>query len=294
MIQKSSFWIGLVIILFTQGVAMVQNTDLYHEPYRPQFHYSPPCNWMNDPNGLVYDEGEYHLFYQHYPDDVTAGPMHWGHAVSTDLIHWQTLPIALYPDEIGPIWSGSIVADRQNTSGLIPDGGLVALYSYQNQSQGLAYSSDHGRTWTKYAGNPVIEARAKDFRDPKVFWHDDTGQWVMVLAAGSEVQIFTSTNLLDWEYRSRFTNGDRRGVWEVPDLFPLEIEGQTKWVLLVALTPAARRAGTARSISSAILMVKPLPPTIHMPLFGWITGRIIMPEQPGTMPPTTGAFSSAG
>ncbi len=231
------------MILLTISAAMAQNNDSYREPYRPQYHYSPPCRWMNDPNGLVYYAGEYHLFYQFHPNDVVWGPMHWGHAVSPDLVHWETLPIALYPDDLGPIWSGSAVVDEQNTSGLVPGGGLVAIYSYQNQSQGIAYSTDHGRTWTKYAGNPVIGALARDFRDPKVFWHDESGQWVMVIAAGQEIQFFTSPNLLDWEFRSSVTGGHVLGIWEVPDLFPLEIEGETKWILLVSVSALAPAGG---------------------------------------------------
>jgi fructan beta-fructosidase len=219
---------------------MAQDNPLYQEPYRPQFHYSPPCGWMNDPNGLVYYQGEYHLFYQFSPL-VSRGPMHWGHAVSADLVHWQTLPIALYPDDIGAIWSGSVVVDADNTSGLVPGGGLVAIYSYENQSQGIAYSADRGQTWTKYVGNPVIPSPAKDFRDPKVFWYQD--HWVMVIAAGPQAQIFTSLNLLDWEYHSSFSGGHVQGVWEVPDLFPLEIDGQTKWVLLVSVSTLAPAGG---------------------------------------------------
>jgi len=120
----------------------------------------------------------------------------------TDLIQWENLPIALYPDAIGPIWSGSAVVDAQNTSGLVPGGGLIAIFSYQDQSQGIAYSTDKGRTWTMYAGNPVIPALAKDFRDPKVFWHAATGKWVMIIAAGNQIQLFTSPNLIDWEFAS--------------------------------------------------------------------------------------------
>lgn len=139
-----------LIIFLSASVGMTQQ-DVYREPYRPQFHFSPICGWMNDPNGMVYYNGEYHLFYQYSPL-VSRGAMHWGHALSRDLVHWQPLPIALYPDDIGPIWSGSAVVDANNTSGLVPGGGLVAIFSYENQSQGIAYSRNDGRTWTKYAG----------------------------------------------------------------------------------------------------------------------------------------------
>lgn len=222
---------------------MAQDYPPYQEPYRPQYHFSAPYGWINDPNGLVYYEGEYHLFYQYNPKDLVWGPMHWGHAVSTDLIHWQNLPIALYPDDIGPIWSGSAVVDKNNTSGLVPGGGLVAIYSYQNQSQGIAYSIDNGRTWTKYAGNPIIPAIAKDFRDPKVFWYEPNMEWIMIIAAGRELQIYNSLDLIQWEMTDHFGGGLAGGVWEVPDLFPLEIDGQTKWVLLASASQMAPAGG---------------------------------------------------
>lgn len=231
------------LFFLTASVTMAQDNTLYSEPYRPQYHYSPPCGWMNDPNGMVYYEGEYHLFYQFNPKDIFPGPMHWGHAVSPDLMHWENLPIALYPDEIGPIWSGTVVVDDRNTSGLVPGGGLVAIYSYQNQSQGVAASMDRGRTWVKYDGNPVIDALEKDFRDPKVFWHEATNQWVMIIAVGQKAQFFTSPNLLDWELISSFAEGHLAGVWEVPDIFPMEINGQTKWVLLMSVSTLAPASG---------------------------------------------------
>lgn len=234
----------ILLALLTVGYStMAQDNPLYHEPFRPQYHFSPPCGWMNDPNGMVYYEGEYHLFYQYNPDDIVWGPMHWGHAVSTDLVHWQNLPIALFPDAIGAIWSGSAVVDANNTSGLVPGGGLIAIFSYQNQSQGIAYSTDKGRTWTMYAGNPVIPALAKDFRDPKVFWYEPTKHWVMVIAAGKQLQIFTSPNLLTWEMTSELGGGLLAGVWEVPDLFPLTFEGQTKWVMLASAGQMAPAGG---------------------------------------------------
>jgi len=161
----------------------VQIEAHYNEPFRAQFHFSPPTHWLNDPNGLVYYKGEYHLFYQHDPKNLNLDPawMHWGHTVSTDLVHWTHLPVALYPDPIGTIWFGSVVVDDHNTSGLVPGGGLIAMFSYQNQSQGIAYSTDDGRTWTKYPHNPVLAAEGPNFRDPKVFWHSEAAQWVMLL-----------------------------------------------------------------------------------------------------------------
>ena len=224
----------------------------YTQQFRPQYHFSPPKKWMNDPNGMVYYEGEYHLFYQYYPDSTVWGPMHWGHAVSKDLVNWEHLPIALYPDSLGLIFSGSAVVDWTNSSGF-GDGEtppLVAIFTYhlmegeQNgsddfQYQGIAYSLDRGRTWEKYDGNPVLPNDGiKDFRDPKVFWHDATDQWVMVLAEGDEVGLYGSEDLKSWTLLSRFgiDQGSHSGVWECPDLFPLnDVGGNEKWVMLVSI-----------------------------------------------------------
>lgn len=216
----------------------------YTEPFRPQYHYSPPRWWMNDPNGLVYYDGEYHLFYQYHPHDVIWGPMHWGHAVTNDLVHWETLPIALYPDELGTIFSGTVVVDANNTSGLVPGGGLIALFSYNTQTQGIAYSTDRGRTWQKYAGNPILPALKKDFRDPKVFWHEATNRWIMSIAAGESIMFLTSPDLRTWEVTSEFAEGYSSGVWEVPDLIPFKINGQTKWVLIVSVSKEAPAGGS--------------------------------------------------
>ncbi len=208
----------------------------YDELYRPQFHYSTHNAWANDPNGLVYYKGEYHLFYQTVLDSRRIGPEHWGHAVSPDLVHWTELPLALYPDHLGPIWSGSAVIDDQNTSGLVPGGGLVAIFSFMDQSQGIAYSGDQGRTWTKYEGNPVIPVGGKDFRDPKVFWHSETNRWVLVLAAGRAIKILASTNLINWTQVGEFKDPHVPGaVFECPDLFSMQVEGQTKWILTLSI-----------------------------------------------------------
>jgi fructan beta-fructosidase len=217
----------------------------YKEKYRPQFHFSPEDNWMNDPNGMVYYEGEYHLFYQYHPFDTVWGPMHWGHAVSRDLIHWEHLPIALHPDEHGAIFSGSAVVDHNDSTGFFNrNSGLVAIFTHSDgskQSQSLAYSNDKGRTWTKYKGNPVlIEETLPDFRDPKVFWHEETRKWVMILAAGNHVRIYTSDNLKDWNFASTFgeKSGSHAGVWECPDLFELPVGSnpdEAKWVMIVSI-----------------------------------------------------------
>ena len=222
--------------------------SLYKETNRPQIHYTQRRGWNNDPNGLLYYDGEYHLFYQHNPYERDWGNMHWGHAVSNDLIHWEELPIALYPDEHGTVFSGSAVIDYDNTSGFGKNGipAMVAIYTADNpekQVQCIAYSLDKGRTWTKYKGNPVIDSKAKwnskDTRDPKVFWYERTKRWIMVLAVGQEMQIFSSPNLKNWIFESSFGKGQgaHGNVWECPDLFELPVEGtnEKKWVLLCSL-----------------------------------------------------------
>ncbi|MBB3125671.1 levanase/fructan beta-fructosidase [Paenibacillus rhizosphaerae] len=226
------------------------STFLSHN-YRGAYHFSPKENWMNDPNGMVFFQGEYHLFYQYHPYSTIWGPMHWGHAVSRDLVVWEDLPIALAPDEHGTIFSGSAVVDWNNTTGFFgKEPGLVAIFTQHAegaegeapvQRQSLAYSTDAGRTWTKYAGNPVLAHDTfVDFRDPKVFWHEASAQWVMIVACGQTVCLYRSPNLIDWTLSSEFGEeiGSHDGVWECPDLFPLPVDGnpdQTKWVMLVSI-----------------------------------------------------------
>ncbi len=233
----------------------------FTEPYRPQFHFSPPTGWMNDPNGMVYHNGEYHLFYQHNPDSTVWGPMHWGHAVSKDMIHWEHLPIALYPDSLGTIFSGSAVVDVDNTSGLGTKDNppMVAIFTYHlaeaekagrkdYQTQGMAYSVDKGRTWEKYKQNPVLKNPGiKDFRDPKIIWHQASRQWVMILAVTDHVELYGSKDLKSWNKLSEFgkTYGSHGGVWECPDLFPLQVNGQQKWVMLVSINPGGPNGGSA-------------------------------------------------
>lgn len=234
----------------------------YLEEYRPQFHFSPPEKWMNDPNGLVYNKGIYHLFYQYYPEDIVWGPMHWGHATSKDMVHWKNKPIALFPDEQGYIFSGSAVIDTDNSSGLgsVDNPPLVAIFTYHKaewaeegridfQTQGIAYSLDNGDTWVKYEGNPVIKNESiKDFRDPKVFWNGKTNNWTMLLVAGDHLQIWQSPDLKDWAKVSEFgkDQGAHGGVWECPDMFPLKVEGTDleKWVLLISINPGAPNGGS--------------------------------------------------
>lgn len=227
-----------------------------HEQDRPLYHFTPPSNWLNDPNGLVFYQGEYHLFYQYHPNDIVWGPMHWGHAVSRDLIDWQHLPTALEPDDNGQIFSGSAVIDWQNTAGFGKEA-MVAVFTYHthsgSQTQNLAYSLDRGRRWQKYEGNPVLEAPegTKDFRDPKVFWYkqgENTGHWVMLLAVADRVLIYTSNNLITWELASQFgpDYGATCGVWETPELFELKVSGsdETRWLLCVGIGDCAPAVGS--------------------------------------------------
>ncbi len=232
-----------------------QHDDLRAETLghlRPLIHFTAPKNWINDPNGLVYYEGEYHLFYQHHPYDDRWGPMHWGHAVSQDLVNWQHLPIALSPDEKGYIFSGSAVIDWHNCAGFGQEA-MIAFFTHhlphtKSESQSLAFSLDQGRSWTKYANNPIIPALEEypDFRDPKVSWYDagdDKGHWVMLLAAGHVILIYTSDNLIDWQMASLFDVGHKRqnGVLETPDLFQLPIDesSESRWVLTVGIGDGA-------------------------------------------------------
>ena len=231
--------------------------------YRPNLHFTPNENWMNDPNGMFYYKDKFHLFFQHNPNDNVWGPMHWGHATSKDGISWQEHDIALYPDKNGTIYSGSAVVDHENTSGFgskenPPIVAIFTNHSHKKQdagqndyeTQGIAYSLDEGMTWTKYENNPVIEnPGTKDFRDPKVFWHNEQEKWILVLAVGQEVQFFASSNLKQWQKLSSFGEGigNHKGVWECPDLFQLPVQGMQhkKWVLLVSINPGGPNGGSA-------------------------------------------------
>lgn len=220
------------------------------EPFRPGYHFTPPYGWMNDPNGMVCKEGEWHLFYQYNPYGSMWGNMHWGHAVSRDLTHWTHLPVALEPDALGTVFSGSCVVDRDNTAGFGP-GALVALYTSagEHQSQSLAYSTDNGRTFTGYPLNPVIVSD-KECRDPNLFWDAGRNRWVLILAAAleRELWIYTSPDLKEWTRRSVFGGyGAREGVWECPDLLELPVRGtgEKKWVLICNLNPGGPRGNSA-------------------------------------------------
>ena len=232
-----------------------------NQPYRPQYHFSPKTGWMNDPNGMVYYAGQYHVFYQHHPASTVWGPMHWGHAVSKDLIHWEHLPIAIYPDSLGMIFSGSAVLDKMNSSGLgtVNNPPLVAMFTYHNmpgeqagrndyQTQGIAFSLDSGSTWTKYSGNPVIRNPGiRDFRDPKLSWWEEGSAWIVTLAVKDHIEFYGSNDLINWTKLSEFgqTTGNHGGVWECPDLFKIkDNEGVEQWVLLVSINPGAPKGGS--------------------------------------------------
>ncbi|MCS7305866.1 MAG: glycoside hydrolase family 32 protein [Thermoguttaceae bacterium] len=219
--------------------------DLYQEPYRPQFHFSPRVGWTNDPNGLVYHDGLYHLFFQHNPFGIPWGNMTWGHAVSRDLVHWEQWPNAIWPDQLGTIFSGSAVVDLNNMSGLGQPGkpALCAFYTAAGDhsykpgpfTQCLAYSLDGGQTWKKYQGNPVLEQIAPGNRDPKVFWHEPTGRWIMVLYVRRDAfSIFSSPDLKQWRLESEV---DFPTAHECPELFELPVDGDpknTRWVIWTA------------------------------------------------------------
>ena len=268
--KKVSLIVGICALLYSCGtsqqrlgeVTSVQEINA-NETHRPQFHFTPPSAWMNDPNGMVYHNGEYHLFYQYNPDSTVWGPMHWGHAVSRDMVYWEHLPIALYPDSLGTIFSGSAVVDSANTSGLgtADNPPMIAIFTYHNaaaeqqgkndfQTQGIAFSLDNGRTWTKYEGNPVVpNPGIRDFRDPKVMWYEKGQKWVMSLAVADHISFYSSPDLKNWTFESDFGQeiGAHGGVWECPDLFQLAVEGtnEKKWVLLVSINPGGPNGGSA-------------------------------------------------
>ena len=243
---------ALLTALVVASGAGAQTDDVDSD--RPEVHFTPATGWINDPNGLVFVDGVYHLFYQHNPDDVVWGPMHWGHATSADLLTWEEHPIALYPDEIGTIFSGSAVIDHDNTAGFGP-GAVVAAFTHfatPRQMQSLAYSTDAGATWTKYAENPVLQPPSgiRNFRDPKVIrWEEgDDRHWVMAIGSGITIIFYRSDNLIDWEPVSTVGPlvGAHCGVWETPELFELPIDGgpDTAWVLAVATQDCAPAGGT--------------------------------------------------
>lgn len=248
---------ALSFFIVLGGCSSGADTVTYSESYRSQFHFTPAQNWMNDPNGLVYHNGEYHLFYQYNPFGNTWGHMSWGHAVSEDLVHWQHLPVALHEEQGVMVFSGSAVVDHQNTSGFgsIGNPPMVAIYTGHQegvrQDQRIAYSLDNGRTWTKYQKNPVIDEGMADFRDPKVIWHEPSEQWVMAVALSKQqkIRFYGSKNLKEWELLSEFGPAGAHAdlLWECPDLFELSVDGDpenTKWILQVDVNPGAVAGGS--------------------------------------------------
>jgi fructan beta-fructosidase len=250
------------IVLFCLALSISTSAQqTFKAQHRPQFHFSPPANWMNDPNGMVYHKGVYHFFYQYFPNGSTWGPMHWGHAVSKDLVKWENKPTALFPDSLGYIFSGSAVVDVNNTAGFAKAGqtALVAIFTHHNakleqekannyQNQSLAYSLDDGETWTKYEGNPVLKNPGiVDFRDPKVMWYEPQKKWIMTLATKDRITFYSSPDLKEWNKESEFGAeiGAHGGVWECPDLFPIMHEGKQVWVLLVSINPGGPNGGSA-------------------------------------------------
>lgn len=224
------------------------------EHYRPLYHHTPLYGWMNDPNGMFYKDGVWHLYYQYNPYGSQWENMTWGHSTSRDLVHWEAQPLAIESDWLGAIFSGSAIVDQDNTAGFGRNA-VIAMYTSAGsaQTQSIAYSADGGMTFTKYAGNPVITYNAPDFRDPKVFWHEQTKKWIVVLAVGQEVQFYSSKDLKEWKYESSFGReyGCHDGVWECPDLFPLNVKSpssnlnSTKWVLLLNINPGGPFGGSA-------------------------------------------------
>lgn len=220
------------------------------EAFRPAYHHTPQYGWMNDPNGMFWKDGEWHLYYQYNPYGSQWENMHWRHSVSRDLVTWEDRGVALAPDGLGTIFSGSCVVDHDNTAGF-GRGAVIAFYTSagESQTQSMAYSTDGGQTFTKYNGNPVITSNVPDFRDPHVFWHKETARWIMILAAGQEMSIYSSANLKDWTYESSFGHGYgcHDGVWECPDLMRLPVSGtgEEKWVLLCNINPGGPFGGSA-------------------------------------------------
>ncbi len=257
--MRFTWSVFIVAAVFSVGFSQVVRSG-YQQPYRPQFHFSPREHWTNDPNGLVFFEGEYHLFYQFNPFGDVWGHMSWGHAVSRDLLHWQELPVAL-PEENGiMIFTGSTVVDEHNTSRFCLNAKpcLVAIYTGHTpeaagrpalQTQNLAYSNDRGLTWTKYYANPVLNLNLADFRDPNVFWSDQARRWVMAVALPNDhkVLFYGSGNLKSWEKLSEFgPAGATGGQWECPTMAELAVDGtnHTQWVLKVGLNPGGLQRGS--------------------------------------------------
>ena len=220
------------------------------EQYRPVYHHTPAYGWMNDPNGMFYKDGVWNLYFQHNPYGSQWENMTWGHSTSTDLVHWKYEGDAVESDALGTVFSGSAVVDKENTSGF-GKGAVIALYTSagESQTQSLVYSTDNGKTFHKYEGNPVITSNVPDFRDPHMFWNEDIKKWNMILAAGQHMEIYTSDNLKDWKLESSFGEmyGNHGGVWECPDLMKMKVRGtdKEKWMLICNINPGGPFGGSA-------------------------------------------------
>ena len=220
------------------------------EQYRPVYHHTPAYGWMNDPNGMFYKDGVWNLYFQYNPYGSQWENMTWGHSTSTDLVHWKFQGAPIQPDALGTVFSGSAVVDKENTSGF-GKGAVIALYTSagESQTQSMVYSTDNGKTFTKYAGNPIITSNVPDFRDPHMFWNEDIKKWNMILAAGQHMEIYSSDNLKDWKLESSFgeTYGNHGGVWECPDLMKMKVRGtnKEKWMLICNINPGGPFGGSA-------------------------------------------------
>mgnify|MGYP006164461965 FL=1 len=255
------YYLVFTFFFFISSINAQTKSNDIDEKFRPQIHFTPEKNWVNDPNGMVYYKGKYHLFFQHSPNSSVWSDISWGHATSNDLVHWERKPIAIYPDSLGLIFSGSAVVDKNNSSGLGKNGiiPLVAMYTSHDmkkekagvidvENQSIAYSLDEGETWIKYNANPVLKnPGVRDFRDPKVFWHEQSKNWVASIAAQDQISFYASSDLKNWKKLSDFgkTIGSHDGVWECPDLFPIQYEGKTFWVLIVNINPGGPNGGSA-------------------------------------------------
>lgn len=220
------------------------------EQYRPVYHHTPAYGWMNDPNGMFYKDGVWNLYFQHNPYGSQWENMTWGHSTSTDLVHWKFQGDPVQPDALGTVFSGSAVVDKENTSGF-GKGAVIALYTSagENQTQSMVYSTDNGKTFTKYEGNPIITSNVPDFRDPHMFWNEDIKKWNMIMAVGQHMEIYSSDNLKDWKYESSFGEkyGNHGGVWECPDLMKMKVRGtdKEKWMLICNINPGGPFGGSA-------------------------------------------------
>ena len=242
---------GVATFTCWKNMKLADSYDMKNrEQYRPIYHHTPAYGWMNDPNGMFYKDGVWNLYFQHNPYGSQWENMTWGHSTSKDLLHWTFEGDAVKPDVIGTIFSGSAVVDKHNTAGF-GENAVVALYTSagENQTQSLAYSTDNGKTFTKYEGNPVITSNVPDFRDPHMFWNEDIKKWNMILAAGQQMNIYSSDNLKDWKYESSFgaEYGNHGGVWECPDLMKMKVRGtdKEKWMLICNINPGGPFGGSA-------------------------------------------------